>query len=108
MADLSEEEIALLQVAKLHWRSFWPAWVFPAFMLFGGLLADKLNHPLLFFNVLGIPLFFWSGLRAVGPWVRREIRYTHFVFWSMIVPFITWGILVFARIFLLLIFDIKP
>ena len=97
-ADVSDSrETTLLASARKHWRALAPAWAFPIVFFCGSLLADRIGHPNIFFVAL-LPLFFWSFGRASGLWLRREIRYGHAVFWCIIVPFVIWGIAVFAHL----------
>jgi hypothetical protein len=93
--------LTLLGAVRQHWRSFIPAWLFPLFFLNGGQLAEQSGHTLLFFWVVAVPLFLWSGNRASKPWMKKQIRYWPMVFWSIIVPFTVWGLAVFSRLFYL-------
>jgi hypothetical protein len=74
-----------------------PAWIFPFVFLYGGLAADKIGHPLLFFWLIAAPLFFWSFARASSPWRRKEVGYWSGVFWSMVVPFLLWALAILSR-----------
>ncbi|ULU24973.1 hypothetical protein [Dyella terrae] len=87
----------LFDAGKMHWRAFVLAWIFPVVFLFGGLTADRLGYPALFFFAI-LPLFFWSFVRASSPWRRREISYWHGMFWSLAVPFTIWAIAVFIHL----------
>jgi hypothetical protein len=89
----------LLNSAKQNRRYFWPIWIFPFWFLFGGVALEHSSHPFLIFGLIFIPLFFWSFFRATRPWMRREIKYSHYAFWVMVVPFLTWIVLVYLRIF---------
>ncbi|MFK2930811.1 hypothetical protein [Dyella agri] len=91
------QDATLLRTVRTYWRAFAPAWIFPAIFLFGGLASDRMGHPNLFFFAV-LPLFFWSFSRATGPWRRGEIRYWHGAFWCLVVPFIVWGVAVFAHL----------
>jgi hypothetical protein len=88
----------LLGVARKHWRSFLPAWLFPFVFLYGGRISEHIEHPLLFLWVIALPLFFWSSIRASNPWINKEIGYWYFVFWGMLVPFALWVLAVFSRL----------
>ena len=81
----------------MHWRSFAPAWLFPLSFLYGGLAADQLGHPLVFFWVVAAPLFFWSFACATVPWSKKQVSYWHTVFWSLGVPFFMWTLALAAR-----------
>ena len=88
----------LIEAVKTFWRNFAFAWVFPIVFLYGGLAADELGQPLLFFWLVATPLFFWSFFLASRPWLQQKIRYWHCVFWGMAVPFIIWMVAVFSRL----------
>jgi hypothetical protein len=99
--DLQSKNMAsLLNSAKQNWHSFWPAWAFPVLLIFGSVVLEHSSRPLLIFIIIFIPLFFWSFFRATRPWMRQEIKYSHFAFWVILVPFSTWCILVFLKSFL--------
>ena len=83
----------LLSSARIHWRAFVLAWFFPVVFLFGGLTADRVGYPTVFFFAV-LPLFFWSFGRASGPWKKREITYWHGVFLGLVAPFLIWAIAV--------------
>jgi hypothetical protein len=65
--------------------------------LFGGLLAEGLGSPLLFFWFVAAPLFFWSFHRAS----RVRASRWHVVFWAMLVPFSVFVAAVLARLLVL-------
>jgi hypothetical protein len=92
--------ISLLGAAKAHWRLFIPAWVFPVVLLFGGTLSERLGHPLLFFWLVAVPLFFWALSRASVPWRQGQLKYWPTVFWAMLVPFVIWAIAVYVHLLL--------
>jgi hypothetical protein len=89
---------SVLETARRFWREFVAAWLFPPFFLFGGVAAERLEHPGLFFWLLALPLFFWSFGRASRPWVRREVRYWHAVTLGMLVPFGVFALSAYARL----------
>ena len=99
MAD--DADISLIAAAKMHWRVFLPAWIFPLVVLFGGVASEQLGHPALFFWVIAAPLFFWSFFRAMGVCRRGQLSYWYTVFWGMLVPFIIWVVVVYSRLFVL-------
>jgi hypothetical protein len=101
MIEHSEAQSSLLQAAKRHWRSFVPVWLFPVCFFFGWLATNKTNHPFLLLTFFFVPFFFWSFFRSTRPWMRREIKYSHYSFWAMMVPFLIWVVLVYGRIFIL-------
>lgn len=88
----------LLRTARVHWRSFAPAWGFPFVFLFGGLAAERIGHPLIFFFLVAVPLFFWSFSRATAPWLKQEIGYWHCIFWAVVVRFLLWVFAVAANL----------
>jgi len=88
----------LLAAAKEHWRSFLPVWVFPVIFLYGGLAADAVGHPELFFWVVATPLFFWSFFRATRFSIQRKIGPWRCAFWAMVVPSLIWVLAVFTRL----------
>ncbi|WP_233840026.1 hypothetical protein [Dyella sp. 2HG41-7] len=95
---MSEPQHAtLLKTGRTYWRAFALAWIFPVVFLFGGLEADQLGYPTVFFFAL-LPLFFWSLNRAGRPWMRREISYWHAIFWCLAVPFMVWALAVFVHL----------
>lgn len=83
-----------LDAAKKHWRSFLPAWLFPIVFFYGGKIADRADHPGLFFFAIAIPLFFWSYGRASSVWTRREISYRHAVLMGLLAPLVVWVVVV--------------
>jgi hypothetical protein len=87
----------LLGAAREHWRSFLPAWLFPIVFFYGGKVADRVDHPGLFFFVVAIPLFFWSYGRASSVWTRREISYRHAVLLGLVAPFVVWVVVVLLQ-----------
>ena len=87
-----------LSVVKLHWRAFAPAWVFPVFLLYGSVTAERTGHETLFFFCLAVPVFVWSFFRAVRPGLDEEAPVPYVVFWAMVVPFVIWGVAVFLRL----------
>jgi hypothetical protein len=89
--------VALMNTARVYWRSFAPAWIFPVFFLYGGLASESLGHPLLFFWGIAAPLFLWSFFRAVRV-VEHGVSFWHCVFWAMLVPFVIWAGAVFSRL----------
>jgi len=93
--------ISLMGAAKMHWRAFAPAWVFPVFFLFGGVESERLGHPLLFFWLIAVPLFFWTFGRAAAVWSRRQLGYWPTVFWAILVPFLIWAVAVYTRLVVL-------
>jgi hypothetical protein len=62
--------------------------------LYGGALADQLDYPMVFFWVVAVPLFCWSGDRASKPLIAKQIGYWPAVFWAMVVPFSVWALAV--------------
>jgi hypothetical protein len=94
-APLDLQPPTLLEDARTHWRSFWPVWAFPFFLLYGSLAADKFGHSLIF-RAVCLPLFVWSVARALGPGLRREMGYWHTVLLSGVVPVLFWAIAVFS------------
>jgi len=88
----------LIDAAKAFWGNFLPAWIFPVFFLFGGLASETLGHPLLFFWLVALPLFFWSFLRWARLGLERKVRYWHAVFWGMVFPFIIGVTTAFSRL----------
>ena len=92
---------SLIEAAKIHWRSFAPAWVFPLVFLFGGLASERLGHPALFFWIVALPLFFWAFSRATAVWRKGGLGYWPTVFWAMLVPFLIWAAAVYAGLFVL-------
>ena len=91
----------LFGTARLFWRSFLPAWLFPIFFLVGGLASDHVGHPELFFWLIAVPLFLWSFGRPALLWFRGKVTYWPLVFWLMLTPFIVWVLAVYARLFVL-------
>jgi hypothetical protein len=87
----------LLATVRIHWRSFVPAWIFPAIFFYGGLIADHLGHSNLFF-IVELPLFFLSFSRASRLWIRRDVSYWHVIFLSVITPFVILAFAVFAHL----------
>ena len=108
MIEHLEAQSSLLQAAKRHWRSFVPVWVFPVCFFLGWLATNKISRPFLFLTSLFVPLFFWSFFRAIRPWMRREIKYSHYSFWAIVVPFLIWVVLIYGRIFIIGILETKP
>ena len=92
---------SLVQAARMHWRSFAPAWVFPLVFLFGGLASEQLGHPILFFWVVAVPLFFWTFSRATAVWRKGQLGYWQTAFWAMFVPFLIWAVAVYSRLLVL-------
>ena len=93
--------ITLLAAARVHWRSFAPAWLFPFVFLYGGLASEASGHEQSFFLLIAAPLFFWSFFRATRPLRQAELEYWPCVFWAIIVPFLVWGAAVFSRLLVL-------
>lgn len=93
-----DQPASLFAAARTFWRSFAPAWLFPFVLLYGGLAAERLGHPGLFFWLFAAPLFFWSYFRASRPWMERRIRYWHGAFWVMLFPFLIWAVAVYSRL----------
>lgn len=88
----------LIGTGRAFWRNFLPAWIFPVFIIFGGLASDTLGHPLLFFWLVASPLFFWSFFRWARLWLERKVRYWHAAFWGMVFPFIIAVATAFSRL----------
>ena len=88
----------LLDAAKTFWRSFVPVWVFPVVFLFGGVASEQLGHPVVFFWLVALPLFFWSFSRAIRLWLEKKIKYSHIAFWAFAFPFMIWVVAVFTRL----------
>ncbi|WP_148282971.1 hypothetical protein [Pseudogulbenkiania sp. NH8B] len=84
----------LLAVAKVYWRHFAPAWMLPIVLLPVDALSARLGHPLLFFWLIVMPLFFWGIFRGARPWLEHKIKYWHCVFWIMVFPFLIWVVVV--------------
>lgn len=97
----STRPATLIASFKVFWRSFAPAWAFPIAFLFGGLTAEDIGHPQLFFWLVAMPLFFWSFFRATRPWMEQKIYYWLCMFWAMVVPFLIWSAAVFSRLAIL-------
>ncbi|MDP1817280.1 MAG: hypothetical protein Q8K92_22680 [Leadbetterella sp.] len=91
-----EQQISLLDMAKIHWRAFAPMWIFPVFFLAGGTIADQIGHPEIFFWSI-TPLFFWVFFRASKPCRPKEKGYLKCIFWAIFFPLIIWGVAVYAR-----------
>ena len=89
---------SLLQSARLFWREFIGAWLFPLFFLLGGVAAERLGHPALFFWLVAMPLFFWAFARASRPWLRKQVKYWHAVVLGMLLPFAVFALAVYARL----------
>lgn len=81
----------------MYWRSFAPAWLFPLVFLYGGVVSQRLGHPVLFFWFIAMPLFFFTSFRASRPWVERKIRYGHYVLLAIVLPFLIWIAAVFSH-----------
>jgi hypothetical protein len=95
---MAEFQVALFGAAKLFWREFAPAWIFPVLFLYGGLASERVGHPLAFFWLIAVPLLFWCFARAARPWLQGHLSYWHCVFWSMLVPFAIWAAAVYSRL----------
>jgi hypothetical protein len=87
----------LFETAKLFWRYFSVAWLFPLVFVFGGIELDELGYPLLFFFA-AIPLLFWSFLRASRPWMEQRVQFWHSTFWGIVVPLLIWIGAVLSRL----------
>src|SRR5262245_20196517 len=87
---MDDRPTTLLAAGRMFWRSFAPAWVFPAVLLPIFLVSEKIGHPLLIWWLVEMPLFFWCFLRATRPWLDGRIRYSHQAFWGVVVPFLVW------------------
>ena len=68
-----------------NWRTFWPGWLAPIVGVYGGPVAERIGHPLLFYSVV-MALFMWNSAKAASPWLRREATYQHAVFWGFGLP----------------------
>jgi hypothetical protein len=97
----STQSTSLWGAAKAHWRNFAPAWVFPIVFFYGGGVSDSLGHPQLFVAFVALPLFFLSFFYAVRPWLRRQIKYWHCMFWVTVFPFLVGFAAVGSRLALL-------
>jgi hypothetical protein len=97
----SSQSLNLLGAAKVHWRSFAPAWLFPIVFFYGGGASDSLGYENVFFIFVALPLFFWSLFRAAQPWLRHRIKYSHCFFWAMVVPFLVGFVALGSRLSLL-------
>lgn len=80
---------SLLKAAKDYWWSFLPAWIFPIWMMVGALSLDmkKTSNLLAFFVVMGL-LSLW-GLR-VSRKAYTENKFSHYMFWQLVFPFLIW------------------
>ena len=96
-----DRPMSLLGGARLHWRSFAPAWLFPILFLYGGLASDSVGRQSWVFWLVAAPLFYWSFFRATRPLRHGELGYWPCMFWAMVVPFLIWVAAVFFRLLLL-------
>lgn len=101
---LQERPDTLIKTARIFWRDFAPAWIFPLVFLCGFLVFDSLGHPFLFFWIVAAPLFYWSGNRASRPYFQKKAHYWHVAFWGVLVPFIVWAVAVFSRLYVVRLF----
>jgi hypothetical protein len=58
--------------------------------LYGGLVSEKLGHPLPFFILLQHHCS--SETSTAHAYFQKKVRCWHGVFWGMLVPFIIWAI----------------
>ena len=83
----------ILKAVREFWPYYAPAWAFPlVFYILGA--SGYLTQPAFAFLVL--PIFFFAFGRASLPWLRKKVGYWPSVFWTMLVPFLLWGIAVFG------------
>jgi hypothetical protein len=97
----SVQSASLWGAARVNWRNFAPAWLFPFVLFYGGGVSDSLGHPNLFFTFIALPLFFWCFFNGTRPWRRHQVKYWHCVFWVMVVPFLVGFVAVGSRLALL-------
>jgi hypothetical protein len=81
---------SLMAAARLHWRTFVPAWIFPIVLLFGFQAANALGHAMAFWSLVLTPLFFWSFVRWASLWLEDRICYWHSVALGVLLPCIIW------------------
>jgi uncharacterized Tic20 family protein len=92
---------SLFQTARTFWREFFAAWLFPLVFLFGGVASERVGHPVLFFWLVAMPLFFWAFARASRPWLRKQVKYWHAVVLGMLLPFAVFAVAVYLRLLII-------
>jgi hypothetical protein len=83
----SELEIpdSLFETAKMFWRYFVVAWVFPVVLVYAGIGLAELEHPLIFF-MTALPLLFWSFFRASRPWMGQRVQFWYSATLGIVFP----------------------
>ena len=91
-----DEKIA--DTAKRHWKTFLPIWLFPLLCANIGFFVLKKGISPFMVAIVFLPLFFWSFFRTTGLWLRKEIKYSHWVSCAVIFPFLIWMLNIFLRL----------
>jgi hypothetical protein len=109
MLTTAHSRTSLWLTAKTHWRYFIAMWLWPIFAYFSwfflgvtGALETK-RSSLAWFLILELPVFWISWYVSNKPHRLRVVPSSHAIFWTMIVPFMIWGILCFSPFLLLTI-----
>jgi hypothetical protein len=85
---------SLRAVAKLHWRSFFPIWVFPVFF-FASSFVPLLGVPAQpFFLLVLAPAAAVCFYVAAGPWRQGRLTFFQAAFCLVLVPFLVWVLVV--------------
>jgi hypothetical protein len=88
---------ALLEAAKLNWRFFIFAWLFPLFSYASavalssmGVLSERVSTGVVFLTLAVFVLFGWI---AFTPYRRRAATATQVAFWTIVIPILIFCLL---------------
>jgi hypothetical protein len=109
VALFGTKEVAILVdtnvgALKKHWKRFVWMWMFPPVFLATALVPQFHDHPMAFFLLVDLPLFFVCYFIASKPVRRHEVTARQGVVAIVVLPVAIWASLVFGLFGLIALF----